>query len=82
MDFWLCTTAISPTRGQWLKAFCVNIFPFFGTDSGLALLRRVANIALHFALAHFHDLDLGPQSHQMVWKSLHCAVPFPISLAG
>jgi hypothetical protein len=37
------------------KSFCVNTFLFFGP----CLLCEGSNIALHFALAHFHDLDLS-----------------------
>jgi hypothetical protein len=62
--FWLCTTAISPTRGsQRLKAF-VSIFSFsLGQFRfGPYLLCEGSNIALHSALAHFHDLDLGSLS--------------------
>lgn len=62
------------------KLFCVNTFPFFG-PARVLLYCEVANIALHFALAHFHDLDLA-LCHIRWSGSWYIAQSFHDGLAG
>lgn len=57
---WILALNLTDEGGQRLKAF-VSILPFrLGQFRfGPCLLCEGSSIALHFALAHFHDLELG-----------------------